>query len=360
MAPLTLAPVTSTSFSLETTQNDNNGADGNFFDLQATNGDIQITGFDINIKDAGVTFTAEIYSREGSYQGHETSLAGWTKHDTITSVSPGSGALSPLVLSNPILISAGVSNGMRAFYVTLINSANTGIRYTNGSGEGNLFVQDSHLSFYEGRGSKGIIGSSISTFVPRIFNGIIHYQLPTSGPPTPVPTVAPPVPSPTPAPLIELMTTMQGGNTQAGNFFNIEAKNPISISGFVIHARSGTYTVEVFTRDGPYADDMTNAGGSWQKIQTLSGLVGNGETFLTPLPLLSQPINVLPSDGMRAFYVKLDTANIKYTNGPNGEGQKYAEDSNIIFYEGRGVSGTFGGTFSPRVFNGKIIYSVIP
>ncbi len=164
LAPLTLAPVTSTSFSLETTQNDNNGADGNFFDLQATNGDIQITGFDINIKDAGVTFTAEIYSREGSYQGHETSLAGWTKHDTITSVSPGSGALSPLVLSNPILISAGVSNGMRAFHVTLINSANTGIRYTNGSGEGNLYVQDSHLSFYEGRGSKGILGSEYFYF----------------------------------------------------------------------------------------------------------------------------------------------------------------------------------------------------
>jgi hypothetical protein len=298
LALLMLVPVTLTSFSLKTTQNDNNGTDGNFFDLQATDGDIQITGFDINIKDAGVTFMVEIYSHEGNYQGHETSLVGWTKHDTITIVLPGSGALLPLVLSNPILISAGVSNGMQAFFVTLINSANMGIQYTNRSREGNFYVQDSHLSFNEGRGSKGVLGRSISTFVPHIFNGIICYELPTPGPPTLVPTITLPVPSPTPDPLIKLMTTMQGGNGQAGNFFNIEAKNPITILGFEIHAKSGRYMVEVFTQDGPYADDMTNASRSWQKIQTLSGLVGNGKTFLTPLPLPNQLINVLPSDSM--------------------------------------------------------------
>lgn len=344
-APPTPQPVILTSFTLESTTDDNNGADGNLFNLHARDGDVQITGFDINIVNAGVTFTAEIYSREGSYQNHTTSLAGWTLHDRITDISPESGALSPLVLLNPILISAGVSDGMRAFHITI---RNTGIRYTNGDTEGKVYAQDSHLSLYEGRGSSGLLGSRISTFKPRIFNGNIHYELYEPVQPTPKP----------PVPLLELTTTMQGGNGQRGNFFDIEAKNPISILRFAIHAKSETYTVEVYTRDGSYTDDM--AGGSWQKIQTVTDLVGSGEGSLTLLPVLTQPIDVLPTDGKRAFYVKLDADDIKYTNGPKGEGIMYAEDSNIIFYEGRGVSGTFGGTFFPRVFNGKIIYSVLP
>jgi hypothetical protein len=182
---------------------------------------------------------------------------------------------------------------------------------------------------------------------------MIHYELATGGGPggSPTPTPAPPL-------NLELTTTMAGGNGQAGNFFNIDAKNPVSITGFMINAKPGTYTVEVYTRDGPYTDDMSGA--SWQLIQTATGIVSNGEGNLTPLPLLSQSINVYPADGKRAFYVKLDAADIKYTNGPNGEGISFIEDANIIFYEGRGVSGTFGGTFSPRVFNGKILYSLLP
>lgn len=223
--------------------------------------------------------------------------------------------MTPVILTNPVVISPLESSGMRAFYVNLV-SASTGIRYTNGSGEGNLYASDSYLAFYEGRGSRDRFGT---TFTPRIFNGRIHYEVPGATSPTsapgPSPTTAPPGPSPTmapPPPLKELLTTMAGGNGQAGNFFDIEAINPISISGFSINAKPGTYTVEVYTRDGSYADDLTNSAGSWQLIQTATGVDSNGENVETPLPLLAQSIDVLPSDGKRAFYVKLNSSNIRY------------------------------------------------
>lgn len=83
-------------------------------------------------------------------------------------------------------------------------------------------------------------------------------------------------------------------------------------------------------------------------------IVGAGSS--TVLPGFDIPI-VVSAGTVRSFYV-WTSLGIRYTNGAS-EGTMFVENpSEIIFYEGKGSGGEFGGTFSPRVWNGVIEYGL--
>jgi len=317
-----------------------NGSWGNQFSVKAINA-IQITSFDVHLDDfsGNTKVPVRVYTKVGTYVGHERNPASWTLIQSAEVESQGLGQLTSLpVLSNPIVILPSVT---QSFYVTLIE---TGLKYTSGVEEGRLLLPESeNLQFFEGKGISGLFGI-ISLHSPRVWNGRINYLVDPS-----------------------FITTMAGGTGQAGNFFELEAKNEIRILGFDIHADLlGTaYTVQVYKRDGPLSD-FDNSAGSWnlQPLQGGGGVVSHGLDALTPVPPLSNPILLSPRDGKVSFYVKLNDKNLKYSRGTE-EGRVFKEDANLFFYEGRGVANQigsdagFGTNWSPRIFNGKVRYEVV-
>ncbi len=153
-----------------------------------------------------------------------------------------------------------------------------------------------------------------------------------------------------------LTTTFAGGNGHAGNMFDIMAINEITVESFDVNMDTGTTDdVEVWFKTGTFVGSETNPG-DWTLLDTAVGVASLGVGVPTPLNMsLGQ---VVPAGDTVAFYVTLTTTtNINYTNGTT-LGALFASDANLEFYEGNGGA-YFDVNFSPRVFNGNIIYTAV-
>jgi len=147
---------------------------------------------------------------------------------------------------------------------------------------------------------------------------------------------------------------MDAGNGSYGNMFDIVAKQNIIISTFKIHARIGSYSVEVWTKSGTYVDNIDLNG--WTQVLS-NTTTGAGEGSANLLPLFSSPV-AISIGSKQAFYVTLNSKKIRYSNGST-EGALYKSNDHIEFFEGVGYTSnppSDGIMFSPRVFNGYILY----
>ena len=154
-----------------------------------------------------------------------------------------------------------------------------------------------------------------------------------------------------------LETTFAGGNGNFGNMFDINALTDVTVQSFDIHGDTGaTFDVEVYAKSGTYVGSETDPG-AWTLIGTAPGVVSNGDGVATPLGLALG--YAMAAGETHAFYVTptdFGTGGFNYTNG-NAVGDVFASDANIEFLEGAGSGYPFDGTlFSPRVWNGNIIY----
>ncbi len=155
----------------------------------------------------------------------------------------------------------------------------------------------------------------------------------------------------------DLTTTLAGGNSQNGNMFDIVAKNNITIDSFEVNptvAAGTAVTVEIYERAGTYVGSETTAA-NWTLVGSAQ-VTANGSGVPTPVP-----VNVgvtVPATQRHAFYVTISSGQtLNYTNG-GGVGTLEAENADLQFFEGVGKSYPFGGTFTPRVWNGVINYTV--
>lgn len=153
-----------------------------------------------------------------------------------------------------------------------------------------------------------------------------------------------------------LTTTKTAGNQQAGNMFKIAVQqSKLQILGFKIHTTgAGSYNAKVYHKASDFVGSE-NKIGDWTLLQEANGVESQGEGTLTPLPPLSSGPILLEAGSTHSFYVTLTTPYMKYTNG-NSFGAMYAENEDMQFFQGNGKSYPFGGTFSPRIWNGEIIY----
>jgi subtilisin-like proprotein convertase family protein len=154
-----------------------------------------------------------------------------------------------------------------------------------------------------------------------------------------------------------LETTFVGGNGNFGNMFDMNALTDVTLQSFDIHGDNGAvFDVEVYAKAGTYVGFETDPG-AWTLIGTAPGVVSNGDGLATPLNLALG--YAMAAGETHAFYVTptdFSTGGFNYTNG-NAVGDVFASDANIEFLEGSGSGYPFNGTlFSPRVWNGNIIY----
>jgi hypothetical protein len=195
-------------------------------------------------------------------------------------------------------------------------------------------------------------------------------RAPTSKP-TPVPTGSPtraptpkPTTSPSPAPIERpstpsfknIETTLQAGNGHGGNMFEVEAKKNLKVRRFFIHTDlTKNVKCKVYTKMG----NFTVSRGGWELIQKET-VRGEGIGKYTALPPLDFPVMV-SANQRQAFYIVLTGGNfVRYSNGKLPANQLFVDNDDIQIFEGAGVSNRFGrdGSWTPRIWNGKITYEL--
>jgi hypothetical protein len=152
---------------------------------------------------------------------------------------------------------------------------------------------------------------------------------------------------------VETMTTLfDENNGQAGNLFEIVAKEDLTIDRFHINTRStDSIQCEVYTREGNY---VVSSDG-WTLVQKVT-VTGKGSNNPTELPMLDQSVHVMAGT-RQAFYITLTGPDqqLGYRNG-NTEGAVYTENAHMQFLEGKGVPYPMSSSWAPRIWNGVIIY----
>ncbi len=146
-------------------------------------------------------------------------------------------------------------------------------------------------------------------------------------------------------------TTFAAGNGFDGNMFDITAINTVTIDSFAANFNAGMGTAEIWYRPGTHVG-FTGSNAGWTLAGTAAyNSTGNG----APGTSIDVFVNVtIPAGQTYAFYVH-GSAGISYTNG-TGVGNIFSQDANIIFMEGYGGA-YFALVNSPRIFNGRIMYS---
>lgn len=151
---------------LTTMFSSNNGQAGNMFNIIAKN-TITIDSFHVN---ATQSTLMEVWYRQGSYIGYQTTQTGWTKLGEYTVNAAGSDNATSLPVGG-LTIPAGETYGI---YITYAQG--TGIRYTDGTGNNEVYSNDDMtLEAYHG-------GSRFNlTFTPRVWNGTVFYSIGDGG-----------------------------------------------------------------------------------------------------------------------------------------------------------------------------------
>ena len=153
-----------------TTFADNNGQDGNMFDVR-NNGSqaIRLTSFVANL-DAGLR-NMEIYftTTAPTYMGNEMNAGAWTLLGATTVTGLGAGQPTPVPIGG-LVLAPGESRGI---YVTTTNG---GINYTNGPVNGNMPFTDGTLAIIADNGTGNAYPFG-AVFRPRVWNGTINYEI---------------------------------------------------------------------------------------------------------------------------------------------------------------------------------------
>ncbi len=151
-----------------------------------------------------------------------------------------------------------------------------------------------------------------------------------------------------------LTTTYAGGNEGPGAMFDVVALHPITITGLAINLFSGRlHTFEIYGRSGTWVGHQDSSAG-WTLLGSTS-VNSAGNDVPTTIPI-SLHVSLAAGDRY-AFYATSTNWYVVYTNG-SAVGNVFASDTNLQILEGAGKGYPFGDTFTPRVVNATITYSL--
>jgi len=150
--------------SLATVFNGSTAQNGNMFDVTALH-TIKILSFKGHFSG---TVDFEIYYKPGSFIGYEYNPSAWNLLGKATATnSNGTNTPTPIPIPVNVIVPA---NETYAFYITATNGS---MRYSFGTGVGNIVSRDGNLIIREGTSNAYPFGTAFS---PRIWNGQITYE----------------------------------------------------------------------------------------------------------------------------------------------------------------------------------------
>ena len=152
---------------LETSFDFKLGSSGQMFTVESTR-DIQINSLSINAMTKGMG-SVKVYTRNGTYKGHEASRDGWTLiYDSVVIHASRGKATQLGHFSTPAFVKKHTA---LSFFVISSN----GLVYKEGSIESKPIVSDQVLTVLEGIGTTGEF--SMPVFSPRPWGGRIVYDV---------------------------------------------------------------------------------------------------------------------------------------------------------------------------------------
>lgn len=279
----------------------------------------------------------QVYTRTGSYQGHEASMDGWSLVFNATVDQLGrKNATSLDGLDNEVAIAA---NSMQSF---LIYSPNK-IMYkagTSDTSEGALFASDGNLEFFEGIGLDGALFNG-TVYSPRVFRGSVIYDVNReSSPNTCGNDICEAYESAGACPSdcrdLSLETTPVAAKGAAGAMFDIKALRDISITSLdFFGASTNVNLVQVYTRSGTYKGNEGSSNG-WELVFDNSSVDIKGRFEPTPLGSFTRDVHI-PADSFQSFFI-YSPSKVMYRGGTSdtSEGALHASNDAIEFYEGIG------------------------
>lgn len=313
---------------LHTTFLSDNGSAGNTFDLTPTT-DISLSALDVNLMaPVGSAVTVELWTREGTWVGHDQSSAGWTLQDT--KIVQSAGINTPTFVSF-LYVDNVIFEADKTYGVMVLADSNV-MRYTNGA----QTYTDSYVRIDSGAGiAPGGFGAG--TFADRIWNGVVYYTMAKGE--------------------HALETTLDGVvETFNGNMFDVEVLNDLVLNGLKVNttAPAGTpVTVDVWYRVGGYAG-YEQQPWDWTFVGSDSLATSAGKGLFTKVAVGDLKLAAGTTYG---FYVRVsDGSSIVYTHGTS----TYS-NSDMVLTSGAGLGGEnpFGQVAAGRTWNGALHYSPV-
>lgn len=149
-----------------------------------------------------------------------------------------------------------------------------------------------------------------------------------------------------------LATTFASGNGQQGAMFDIVTTKDLRFDSVQVSlSTTGNSTIAIYYKTGTYNGFETNSG-AWTLLGTT--VVNNPSNAAT---IYANVGNTFPmqSGVTYGIYVQLQSGGtLNYTT--LGSNTTYS-NADATITAGKGVSGLFAGTFSPRAWNGAVFYS---
>ena len=145
------------------------GADGVMFSLKAVGRNISLKSFSF-FSGSEATSNVQVYTKSGSFQGHEDSIDGWQLIYNAPTAQLGRNIQTFIGdWGEEVTIPA---NSMKSFLIYTSNK----VMYKGGTSEGSQFSTDGTVELYEGIGLSGSL-FSWTTYSPRVFRGSVTYDV---------------------------------------------------------------------------------------------------------------------------------------------------------------------------------------
>jgi len=144
-----------------------NGADwGNIFSILPSTA-TSLTAFDINTNSTALidVYISYILDTVDDVNRQDPTL--WVHHDTVQVQGQGNNNPTYVELSTPLNLPGSQISGLAI-------GTSAGLRYTNGTSSGSIWITDSRFTIYEGWGMSSPF--AVSAFTPRNWNGRIYYD----------------------------------------------------------------------------------------------------------------------------------------------------------------------------------------
>lgn len=152
---------------LVTLDDANNGQSGVMFDAVIGANSLSIES--IRVRTTAQTGSFEFYTRTGGIAGNENNAAAWTLRDIFSNVTTSNGYT---VFNISDFVAA--ANSTVGFYFTFTTPFVDAVRYSNGTGVGNVRAANGDLTILQGFGKSYPFAQS---FQPRSFVGSISYSV---------------------------------------------------------------------------------------------------------------------------------------------------------------------------------------
>ncbi|HTE54787.1 MAG TPA: hypothetical protein VK698_28230 [Kofleriaceae bacterium] len=312
---------------LATTFPGGNSQNGNMFDLVAANA-VTITSFEARPSSAT---TVEVYFKVGTHIGSESTAGAWTLIGSAAVAAAPAGATVAVPIPIDVTIPAGQTY---AFYVTT-NDTVAFVNYHNGTSRATVAASDTNLTILEGCGISYPFGS---TFVTRVFEGVIHYT-------TALPSLS----------LDSSIGTATGVADSA--MFDIEATSDVQEADRLsVELAAGTFDVDIYFRRGSHVGFAGSSDG-WELSGSGIDMVSAGGGALTDIALAG-PID-LSAGEMVSFYVDTGAGLAGLQVDPGGAvGDPAVVEAEQTLQVGIALAGGFGTIGAPTTFRGTLGYGV--